>query len=248
LAPGRIDLGLGRAPGTNPITAVALRGTGPGGDREGADRFPQDLADLTGFLDDDLPPGHPFAAVRAVPGRAQGNAGRPPVWLLGSSGFSAELAGRLGLPFSFAHHFAAGGTLPALRLYRDSFRPSAALDRPYAMVAVLALAAEDAREARRQVLTTALTLVRLRQGRPEPLPTPEEAEAYPFTPRERETAEEWLSHAVYGTPDTVRDGLAELADRTGADELMITANVHGPRARLRSYELIADAFGMPDAG
>lgn len=245
LAPGRIDLGLGRAPGTNDVTAAALRGTGPGVVREGADRFPQALADLTGFLDDDLPEGHPFAGVHAVPGPVQGSTGRPPVWLLGSSGFSAELAGRLGLPFSFAHHFAARGTLPALRLYRESFRPSATLDRPYAMVAVLALAAEDAREAYRQVLTSALTLIRLGQGRTESLPTPEEAEAYPFSPREREIADGWLAHAVYGTPETVREGLTELAERTGADELMITSNVHGPEARLRSYELIADAFGLP---
>lgn len=245
LAPGRIDLGVGRAPGTDPLTAAALRGPEAGSAREKAEQFPQALAELAGFLDDDLPAHHPFAAVHAVPGPVQGSTGRPPIWLLGSSRFSAELAGRLGLPFSYAHHFGSGGTLDALRRYRETFRPSAALDRPYAMVAVLAVAAEDEGAARRQVLTTALTLIRLRQGRPGPVPTPEEAEAHPYSRRERDFADAWLANAVYGTPETVRDGLTGLAGRTAADELMITCNVHGPRARLDSYRLIADAFGLP---
>ncbi|GAA2953162.1 LLM class flavin-dependent oxidoreductase [Kitasatospora cinereorecta] len=252
MAPGRVDLGLGRAPGTDGATAAALRRT----DRldEGADDFPQQLAELTRFLDDDFPDGHPYARIHAVPGPVQAtspggvqSAGRPPVWLLGSSGFSARLAGVLGLPFAFAHHFSAQNTVPALDLYRESFRPSAVLDAPYALIGVAALAADEEREARRQVLTGALAMVRLRTGRPGLVPSPEEAESYDFSPMEREFVDGWLANIVHGTADEVRGGLDDLAKRTGADELMITANAHGGDARLRSYELIADAYGLPRA-
>ncbi|WP_330175690.1 LLM class flavin-dependent oxidoreductase [Streptomyces sp. NBC_01498] len=243
LAPGRIDLGLGRAPGTDGATAAALRRT----DRpnEGADDFPQQLAELTRFLDDDFPDGHPYARIHAVPGPVQGPAARPPVWLLGSSGFSARLAAVLGLPFAFAHHFSAQNTVPALDLYRESFRPSAVLDAPYAVIGVAALAADDESEARRQVLTGALSMLRLRTGRPGLVPTPEEAEAYSFSPQERDFVDGWLANIVHGTPDAVRAGLDGLQKRTGADELMLTTNAHGGEARLRSYGLIADAYGMP---
>ncbi|MFE7186948.1 LLM class flavin-dependent oxidoreductase [Streptomyces erythrochromogenes] len=243
LAPGRIDLGLGRAPGTDGRTAAALRG--PGRLEEGADDFPRRLAELTRFLDDDFPDGHPYARVHAVPGPVQGPAGRPPLWLLGSSGFSARLAGELGLPFAYAHHFSAAGTIPALDLYRESFRPSAVLDAPYAVIGVAALAADTDEEARAQVLTGALSMLRLRTGRPGLVPTPEEAAAHPYTPLEREFVDGWLANIVHGTPDAVADGLDGLAKRTGADELMLTANAHSGAARLRSYELVADAYGMP---
>ncbi|WP_432007760.1 LLM class flavin-dependent oxidoreductase [Streptomyces parvus] len=252
MAPGRIDLGLGRAPGTDGATAAALRRT----DRlnEGADDFPQQLMELIRFLDDDFPEGHPYARIHAVPGPVQAtspggvqSAHRPPVWLLGSSGFSARLAGTLGLPFAFAHHFSARNTIPALDLYRESFRPSAVLDAPYALIGVSALAADDEREARRQVLTGALSMVRLRTGRPGLIPSPQEAEAYDFSPMEREFVDGWLGNVIHGTADEVRTGLDDLAKRTGADELMITANAHGGDARLRSYGLIADAYGLPAA-
>ncbi|MER7701185.1 MULTISPECIES: LLM class flavin-dependent oxidoreductase [unclassified Streptomyces] len=252
MAPGRVDLGLGRAPGTDGATAAALRRS----DRlnEGAEDFPQQLAELIRFLDDDFPDGHPYARIHAVPGPVQAtspggvqSAHRPPVWLLGSSGFSARLAGTLGLPFAFAHHFSAQNTIPALDLYRESFRPSALLDAPYALIGVSALAADDEREARRQVLTGALSMVRLRTGRPGLIPSPEEAAAYDFSPMEREFVDGWLANVVHGTAETVRSGLDDLAERTGADELMITANAHGGEARLRSYELIADAYGLPAA-
>jgi luciferase family oxidoreductase group 1 len=244
-APGRVDLGLGRAPGTDGATAAALRRGRTL--NEGAEDFPQQLAELTRFLDDDFPDGHPYSRIHAVPGPVQGPSGRPPVWLLGSSGFSARLAGTLGLPFAFAHHFSARNTIPALDLYRESFRPSQVLDAPYALIGVAALAHEDPREARRQVMTGALSMLRLRTGRPGLVPTPEEAEAYPFSPTEREFVDGWLANIVFGTPDEVRTGLDDLRKRTGADELMITANAHGGDVRLRSYELIADAYGMPDA-
>lgn len=243
LAPGRIDLGLGRAPGTDGRTAAALRG--PGRVEEGADEFPRRLMELTRFLDDDFPDGHPYARVHAVPGPVQGPAGRPPLWLLGSSGFSAQLAGELGLPFAYAHHFSAAGTLPALDLYRSSFRPSAVLDAPYAVIGVSALAADTDAEARAQVATGALSMLRLRTGRPGLVPTPEEAAAYPYTALEREFVDGWLVNIVHGTPDAVADGLDALAKRTGADELMLTANAHSGAARLRSYGLVADAYGMP---
>ncbi|MEU9711050.1 LLM class flavin-dependent oxidoreductase [Streptomyces sp. NPDC059164] len=252
MAPGRIDLGLGRAPGTDGATAAALRRS----DRldEGADDFPQQLMELIRFLDDDFPDGHPYARIHAVPGPVQAtspggvqSAHRPPVWLLGSSGFSAQLAGTLGLPFAFAHHFSARNTVPALDLYRESFRPSAVLDAPYALIGVSALAADDEREARRQVLTGALSMVRLRTGRPGLIPSPQEAAAYDFSPMEREFVDGWLANVIHGTADEVRTGLDDLAKRTGADELMITANAHGGDARLRSYELIADAYGLPNA-
>ncbi|MER5359858.1 LLM class flavin-dependent oxidoreductase [Streptomyces sp. NPDC002785] len=252
MAPGRIDLGLGRAPGTDGATAAALRRTDRLG--EGAEDFPQQLAELTRFLDDDFPDGHPYARIHAVPGPVQATAeggvqspARPPIWLLGSSGFSARLAGVLGLPFAFAHHFSAQNTVPALDLYRESFRPSAVLDAPYALIGVSALAADDEREARRQVLSGALSMVRLRTGRPGLVPTPEEAQAYAFSPMEREFVDSWLVNIVHGTADEVRTGLDDLAKRTGADELMITANAHGGEARLRSYELIADAYALPTA-
>ncbi|MFD3757246.1 LLM class flavin-dependent oxidoreductase [Streptomyces sp. NPDC058622] len=243
LAPGRIDLGLGRAPGTDPRTAAALRGAGRLD--EAADEFPRSLSELIRFLDDDFPDGHPYARVHAVPGPVQGPAGRPPIWLLGSSGFSARLAGELGLPFAYAHHFSAAGTLPALDLYRQSFRPSAVLDAPYAVIGVAALAADTAAQARAEVLTGALAMLRLRSGRPGLIPTPQEAAAYPYSSLEREFIEGRLVDIVHGTPDEVRSGLDDLAKRTGADELMLTANAHGGEARLRSYGLIADAYGLP---
>ncbi|OAR25955.1 alkanal monooxygenase [Streptomyces sp. ERV7] len=243
LAPGRVDLGLGRAPGTDGATAAALRRTDHL--NEGADEFPQQLAELTRFLDDDFPDGHPYARIHAVPGPVQGPAARPPIWLLGSSGFSARLAGVLGLPFAFAHHFSAANTVPALDLYRESFRPSAVLDAPYALIGVSALAADSEEEARRQTLTNALSMVRLRTGRPGLVPTPEEAAAYSFSPMEREFVDGWLANVVSGTAEEVRDGLDALQKRTGADELMLTANAHGPEVRVRSYELIADVYGAP---
>lgn len=250
LAPGRVDLGLGRAPGTDGATAAALRRTDRL--REGAEEFPQQLAELIRFLDDDFPDGHPYRRIHAVPGPVQGTAAggvqslhRPPVWLLGSSMFSARLAAELGLPFAFAHHFAGQHTGPALELYREAFQPSAVLSSPYALIGVSVMAAEDDREARRQVMAGALNMLRLRTGRPGLVPSPEEAESYGFSPLEREFADSWIGNVVHGTPDEVTSGLDDLRKRTGADELMLTTNVHGPAARLRSYELIADAYGMP---
>ncbi|GAA2144215.1 LLM class flavin-dependent oxidoreductase [Kitasatospora kazusensis] len=236
LNPGRIDLGLGRAPGTDPATARALRR----GRTDGADEFPQQVAELTHFLDGDFPAGHPYAGLAAVP---RGDS-RPPVWLLGSSGFSAQLAGRLGLPFAFAHHFSAAHTEPALDLYRSSFRPSAVLDEPYALIGIGAVAAEDERAALRLARTAALSMLRLRLGSPTTIPSPEEAEAYPYSAAESEFVDSWLGNLVLGAPGDVADGLEAVRKRTGADELMVTSHIHGHEPRRRSYGLIAEAYGL----
>jgi len=252
MAPGRIDLGLGRAPGTDGATAAALRRSEQL--NESADDFPQQLAELIRFLDDDFPDGHPYRRIHAVPGPVQATSPggvqsphRPPVWLLGSSGFSARLAGALGLPFAFAHHFSAHNTIPALDLYRESFQPSAVLDAPYALIGVSALATDDEHEARRQVKATGLNMVRLRTGRPGLFPSPEEAEAHQFSAMEQEFVDSWAANIVHGGADEVRAGLDDLHKRTGADELMLTSHAHRGELRLRSYELIADAYGLPTA-
>jgi luciferase family oxidoreductase group 1 len=229
LHPGRIDLGLGRAPGTDPVTAAALRRSST---PFAADEFPEQLRDLFLFFDGTHP------QITAVPAGGY----RPAVWLLGSSGYSAQVAGALGLPFSFAHHFASHNTVAALELYRNSFQPSPELDRPYAMIGVPVICAETTEHARWLSGSSALSFVRLRQGRPTQLPTPEEAAEYVFTPSERELVRTWTGPLIRGNPAEVTAELEALALRTGADELMITTMVHSPRERLRSYELLADAW------
>ncbi|HEX8005198.1 MAG TPA: LLM class flavin-dependent oxidoreductase [Trebonia sp.] len=229
LHPGRIDLGIGRAPGTDQATAAALRHRGP-------DEFPRQLTDLLGFFSGEWPEGHPYATVHAIPG--EGTA--PAMWLLGSSGYSAQVAGALGLPFAFAHHFMPANTLPALALYRESFRPSATLDRPRAMVAAGVVCADTDERARWLAGPSALSFLRLRQGRPGRIPSPEEAEAYPYSDLERAMVEDRQSTQLIGAPDTVRAGLEDLLKRTEADELMITTQTYDPADRLRSFELVAD--------
>ncbi|MEV1287573.1 LLM class flavin-dependent oxidoreductase [Micromonospora sp. NPDC049679] len=228
LHPGRIDLGIGRAPGTDQGTALALRRTMEGLSAEG---FPQELGDLIGYF-----AGDPRQRIIATPGRGD----MPTIWLLGSSGFSAQLAGMLGLPFSFAHHFSAQNTLPALALYREHFRPSQWLDRPYAMVAVNAICAETDERAEWLAGPSALSFLRLRAGRPEPLATPDEAAAYPYTDVEREFVLDRREGQATGSPETVERQLSELLERTKADELMLTAMVYDIDDRVRSFELIAE--------
>ncbi|MGO1057341.1 LLM class flavin-dependent oxidoreductase [Crossiella sp. CA198] len=235
LYPGRIDLGIGRAPGTDPRTAHALRrSTAP----LSADDFPEQLTELTHYFDE-IGPGEPEPAVRAVP--APGN--RPPLWLLGSSGYSAQLAGLMGLPFAFAHHFSAENTLPALRLYRDNFRPSAELDRPYAMVCASVIAADSDEQARWLAGPGGLSFLRLRSGRPGLIPTEREAADYPYSPMEREFVEARLASQIIGGPEQVAAGMEQLLAETAADELMVTTMVAGHADRLRSYELVAKIAG-----
>jgi luciferase family oxidoreductase group 1 len=165
--------------------------------------------------------------------------------MLGSSDFSAQVAGALGLPFSFAHHFASHNTVAALQIYRDAFRPSEDLAEPYAMIGVPVICAETDERARWLSGPSALSFVRLRQGRPMQLASPEEAAEYNFTPAEREIVRGWNAPLIRGEPDRVRKELEALAERTGADELMITTILHGVDDRLRSYELIAEAWSAP---
>ncbi|WP_218134795.1 LLM class flavin-dependent oxidoreductase [Amycolatopsis xylanica] len=225
LHPGRIDLGIGRAPGSDQRTAVALRG--PGG--LSAENFPQQLTELVEYFEVSEKP------VRAAV--AEGN--KPPIWLLGSSGFSARLAGQLGLPFSFAHHFAPDNTLAAVRLYRDSFRPSEVLDAPYVMLGASVIAADTDEHARFLAGPSGLTFLSLRRGRPIPLPTPEEAAAYPYTDMDRLFVEDRFASSIIGSPETVHKGLETLLADTDADELMITTMVHAHADRVHSYDLVA---------
>jgi luciferase family oxidoreductase group 1 len=229
LHPARIDLGIGRAPGTDQATAAVLRHRGP-------DDFLRQLADLLGFFTGEWPADHPNRAVHAVPGEGAS----PEMWLLGSSGYSAQVAGAFGLPFAFAHHFMPHNTLPALALYRKSFRPSATLDRPQAMVAAGVICAETDERARYLAGSSALSFLRLRQGHPGKIPTPEEAAAYPYSDLEREFIADRQATQLIGTPDTVRSGLEDLLKRTEADELMITTQTYDPADRLRSFELVAE--------
>ena len=237
LHPGRIDLGIGRAPGTDGVTASALRRSpDPLSDED----FPRALAELHGFFTGGFPEGHPYARITAVPGRGD----EPSIWLLGSSGYSAQLAGLLGLPFSFAHHFSPRNTLPALELYRSRFRPSEVLDEPYAMVACAAIVASDDERARWLSGPARLSMARLRSGMPTRFPTPEEAAEHDFSAAEEASISSLTGSAVIGGPETARERFDELLADTAADELMVTTMVHDHADRIRSYELVAELFEL----
>jgi luciferase family oxidoreductase group 1 len=235
--PGRIDLGIGRAPGTDQRTMSALRRTTVGL-RE--PDLPNLLGELLGFFNGSFPEDHPYHPITAVPARGY----QPAIWLLGSSDYSAHLAGLLGIPFSFAHHFASGGTDAALARYRGSFRPSVILDEPYVMLGAAVLCADTTERARHLARPSDLSFLRLRAGRPGPMPTPEEAAGYQMTPLEKETVRAWSAARILGDPPTVADQLAALVERTQADEVMVTTMAHDPADRLRSYELLADLAGL----
>jgi luciferase family oxidoreductase group 1 len=238
LHPGRIDLGLGRAPGTDGLTAAALRRSNDPFSNE--DDFPAQLAQLRGFLKGELPREDPLHRIKAVPN----NGYEPAIWLLGSSGYSAQLAGELGLPFSFAHHFSGQNTVAAVDLYRASFQPSEVLQRPYVMLGTAITAADDDAEAEFQNGPNVLQFLRLRQGVPGLLPTPEVAERALKDPSARQFAEQRRASQIVGGPDTVRRGIEELLARTNADALMVTSVIHDHGARRRSYEIVADAMDL----
>jgi luciferase family oxidoreductase group 1 len=235
LHPGRIDLGIGRAPGTDALTAQALRRSAGSFVEE---EFPRQLSELYGFFRGTFPDDHPYRKITAVPGPGY----EPDIWLLGSSDYSAEVAGLLGLPFSFAHHFAAANTLPALNRYRASFRPSEAMPEPYAMIAVTVVCADTEEQARRLALPAAVSFARRRTGRPTPMASPQEAADFQFTPSEREAVRAWGDTHVVGDPEQVRQQLDELAVRMGVNELMLTTMVYDQTDRLRSYQLVAEAY------
>jgi luciferase family oxidoreductase group 1 len=236
LHPGRIDLGIGRAPGTDRETARALR---PGADGRPAD-FASQLAELRAYFAEQAA-GNP-ARIRAIP--AEGN--EPALWLLGSTGYSAELAGRLGLPFAFAYHLGAASAAnarPALALYRKTFTPSPALAEPYSLISVSVLCARDAATAHWLHGSTRLSALRLKAGRPGPLPSPEEAAITAYSTAEQTVMAEAANTHVVGDPATVTDALAQLVSSTGADELMVTTSTFDHAARLASYALLARAAG-----
>lgn len=230
LYPGRIDLGLGRAPGSDQITARALRrNLGSGGDT-----FPQDVLELQSYF---RPPA-PGQAVTAVPGAGL----NIPLYLLGSSDFSARLAAELGLPFAFASHFAPEYLQVALELYRREFTPSAALDRPYVMIGVGLFAAETDDEARRLFTSAQLQFLNLLRGRPGKLPPPIESMEGRWSRVERVAVEQRTRYSAVGSPETVRRRLEELIAETGADEVIATAQIFDHAARLRSFEIGAEVF------
>jgi luciferase family oxidoreductase group 1 len=233
LHPGRIDLGLGRAPGTDQSTARALRRR----QDLGADSFPADVVELVNYLaPSEGPPTHPSAN----PGRGY----LPEVWLLGSSLFSAQLAGQLGLPYSFAYHFAPTLLDQALDAYRSTFRPSFLLAQPQAMVAVSVICAPTDEEAQWMAGSSALSILQLRTGRLGTLPSPEEAAAYEFSPAEQSIVDEAMSSHLIGDPEKVHQGLLELAKRTDANELMLSTRAHSYESRVRSLKLVAENWEM----
>jgi luciferase family oxidoreductase group 1 len=230
LHPGRIDLGLGRAPGTDRATMHALRRHLA---RESEDDFPRDVLELQAYLAE----ARPGQAVRAIPGQGT----RVPIWLLGSSLYSAQLAAHLGMPFAFASHFAPDLLLQALAVYREGWRPSAEWPEPYAMVGVNVICADSDDAAARLFTSLQLRFLGMHRGVRGPLPAPIDPSALEamWSPAERAGVQRMLAASAVGAPATVRRQLDALIERTGADELIVTSAVHDPAARLHSYQLLA---------
>ena len=230
LFPGRIDLGLGRAPGTDQITARALRRDV----NAAAAHFPDDVLELQALL----APSEPGQMIHAVPGVGT----NVPLWILGSSLFGAELAALLGLPYSFASHFAPDDLLPALALYRDRFQPSAQLAEPYAMPALQVIAADTDAAARRLFTSTQQSFANMHRGKRGQLPPPIDDIATYWSASEKAQAEHMLAYAVVGSPATVGAGLARFVELTAADEIMVASMIYDHGARLRSFEIVAEAM------
>jgi luciferase family oxidoreductase group 1 len=232
--PGRIDLGIGRAPGTDQMTALALRRS-----REAllANDFPEQLAELMDF-GAGLQRSHPFVGVTAYPSDTK----LPPIFLLGSSDFSSALAAKLGLAFGFAAHFSPDRPDLPMLAYRRQFQPSEHLEAPHAILTLSVICAETMAEAERLASSMQLSWVRLRSGRPSKIPSPETALSYPYTEQEAAVVRAYRDLQIIGTPSSVRERIETLARRTRADEVMITTVTHDPAARLRSYQLLAAAF------
>lgn len=236
LFPGRIDLGIGRAPGTDPLTAMAIRGRASAG----AEDFPRQLQELLAFDRGSFPDGHPYQSITPIPSEVR----LPPVYLLGSSQYSAYLAAHLGLGYGHAYHIGPRDVIPAVRAYRENFRPSDEWSEPYVIVTASVVCAETAKEADWLAKTLDLRGVRMRLGIYEKIPSPEEAAAYPFTLEERaQIAADRKRHFI-GDPQQVKAQIEEFAQKTGADEIMILATIHDHSKRLRCYELLAEVFGL----
>ncbi|TFD06221.1 LLM class flavin-dependent oxidoreductase [Cryobacterium sinapicolor] len=247
LAPGRIDLGLGRAPGTDGATAAALR---RGADAN--DGFPQQILELLGFLADDFPSGHPYRQVHAVPGPWQAKENRvtapsrtPQMWVLGSSPYSAQLAGQLGRPYAFALQFGDADVDTAIRVYRKSFQPSDVLAEPHTLISVPVAISNDPIEAKRQSATSAMAMLRMFKGEGYLLLPPDEVEAYQATVQERHILDAYTDRSLHGTPDTVAARIEALQERTGADEVMLVVGGHSASLDQEGISLIANHYAMP---
>lgn len=241
--PGRIDLGIGRAPGTDPKTALALRRF-----REalGADDFPGQLMELFAFVGEHggFPPMHPFKTVQAIPS----DVSLPPIWLLGSSDYSAQVAAVMGLGFSFAHHINPSLAIPAIEFYRTNFKPSGRLEKPHVILTVSVVCADTDQRAEELARSMGLAWVRLVGGRSGPILSPEEAKAHTYTEAEQAIVNDHLAKQCIGTPATIHQRLLDLIAQTQADELMITSMMYGYENRARSYELLAEAFELQRVG
>lgn len=231
LYPGRIDLGVGRAGGADEAAMRALRSAG-------GELFSALMSELMTFERGGYPPEHPFGRVQVVPGETA----LPPIWILGSSGASASSAGAAGFGYAFASHFSPAPADLAFNAYRAAFRPSAPFPQPHAILCVAAIAAETQEEAELLWSSTALTWLYLHKGEPRKIPSPETAGAYPYTPLDLRVIEERRRLSIIGTAGFVREEIERRAEAAGADEVMIATITHDPAARLRSYELIAEAF------
>jgi len=234
LFPGRIDLGLGRAPGTDPVTSYALRR------RQDGDDFLERFQELILLERRGFPADHPFRAVHAMPSDVV----LPPIWLLGSSDYSAQLAAMVGFGFSFAHHFSDHDAVSPMLSYRTGFKPSVTLDRPYAILACAVVCADSDEAAERLAATVDLNWVLRMRGERQPLASPEDALAFPYTPADRAHIRQRRSRLFVGAPETVFKQLAPLIEATKADEVMVTTMIYDHAARRRSYELLAKAFGV----
>ena len=240
LFPGRIDLGIGRAPGTDQITSHLLRRRQ---DIRDDDDFIERFKELILLESRAFPEGHPYHSVRAMPADVE----LPPIWLLGSSGYSAELAARIGAGFSFAHHFSDYDPVVAMTTYRELFKPSITLDRPHAILGVAVVAADTDAEADRLVTTIDLNYARRQKGEFMPLASPEEAAVYPYTAKDRERIQYNRRRVFTGSAETVRARLEPVIAATTADEVMISTMVYDHSARRHSYEVLAQAFGLAGA-
>jgi luciferase family oxidoreductase group 1 len=236
LHPGRIDLGIGRAPGTDPVTSAALRPFD-------AEQFASQLAELMALSRGTFPPDHQFHNVRVVPAGVT----LPPIWLLGSSGASARFAGSLGLGYAFARHFSPSPPEPAIRAYREAFRPSDQFPASHVILGVSVICADTDEDADYLARTVDLVWVRYQRGEFAPLPTPEEATAYPYSIQDLATVQGNRAKHFIGSPARVSAQIRDLVASTGADEIMVTTMVHDPAARLHSYELLARAFDATKA-
>ena len=240
LFPGRIDLGLGRAPGTDPITSIALRRRQ---EVREDDDFLERFQELMLLESRGFPEGHPFRNVRAMPADVP----LPPIYLLGSSGYSAELSAMIGAGFAFAHHFATHDAVAAMTSYRAHFKPSPALPKPRAIIGVAVVAADSDAEAERLASTIDLNTVRRARGEYLPLASPQEAAAYDYSPVDRERIRQARDRLFAGTPQTILDRLLPFVAETQADEVMITTMIYDHAARRHSYELMAHACGLASA-